>query len=263
MTSPAIRSPFYVVAHRGDSDHAPENTMPSFEAALAKGADEIECDVRVTRDGVPVVIHDASTRRTTGIEANVAELTLSEIRELDAGSYRGPAYAGTSIPTLDELLDTFLTRIPLQIELKAAAATALTVEALRKRAAAGSFARVMLTSFQREYIVEALRLEPRVRIGLLLESSSNMTPAEVRALGIHSYMPNGSRLTAEIVDQAHALELSVRAWGVKTLQTAQHVVATGADGATYNDPAQLLAWLKESGRRTHALPLKPMASLRS
>lgn len=91
-------------AHRGDRYHYPENTMPAFRAAVEMGCDAIETDVRMTKDGHLVLIHDRDTLRTTGVHAFVDELTLEELRALDAGSFKGEAFSGERIPTVEEFL---------------------------------------------------------------------------------------------------------------------------------------------------------------
>jgi glycerophosphoryl diester phosphodiesterase len=92
------------IAHRGDPAAAPENTLPSFEAALASGAEVLELDVRITADGYPVLFHDETLERTTDGEGPLADRTLAELHTLDAGSWYGSAWAGTRIPTFAEFL---------------------------------------------------------------------------------------------------------------------------------------------------------------
>ena len=91
--------------HRGDRKHFPENTMSAFKAALDLGIDAIETDVRMTKDGVLVLIHDRDIARTTNGHGNVDEMTLEEIRAFDAGFWKGPEHVGQQIPTVEEFLD--------------------------------------------------------------------------------------------------------------------------------------------------------------
>jgi glycerophosphoryl diester phosphodiesterase len=119
-----------VVGHRGNAAHAPENTLESFAQAVAAGADALEFDVRLSADGVVVVHHDPTVTRTTGAAGAVAQLTLAQLRALDAGATfsrdrLGHPYAGQGlrIPTLDEVIDAF-PHVPLLIEIKTAAASA-------------------------------------------------------------------------------------------------------------------------------------------
>lgn len=97
-----------LAAHRGDKKRYPENTMPAFMAAINAGADMIETDIHMTRDGVLVMIHDTDTLRTTGTEGNINEMTLEEVRALDAGSWFSPEHRGVKIPTVEEFIDLIL-----------------------------------------------------------------------------------------------------------------------------------------------------------
>lgn len=112
-----------IVAHRGASHDAPENTLAAFRRAWELGAESVELDVRVTRDGAVVVIHDATTRRTAGLDRPVAEQTLAELRTLDAGAWKSPAFAGERIPTLAEALALLPRGRTLFVEIKSEAAT--------------------------------------------------------------------------------------------------------------------------------------------
>ena len=108
-----------VLAHRGYSAKAPENTMAAFELALAVGADGIELDVHMTRDGEIVVIHDDTLDRTTNGKGPVSDQTMAELRELDAGSWFSPEFAGERIPTLKLVLELIKDKdVLLNIEIK-------------------------------------------------------------------------------------------------------------------------------------------------
>ncbi|HHH81805.1 MAG TPA: glycerophosphodiester phosphodiesterase, partial [Chloroflexi bacterium] len=106
-----------MIAHRGASAYAPENTMAAFRLAEAMGADGIEFDVKLTADGVPIVMHDATLDRTTDGSGEVARRTLNEIRKLDAGSFFEDSFAGEKVPTLAEVLETLGPDMLLNIEL--------------------------------------------------------------------------------------------------------------------------------------------------
>lgn len=172
-----------VVAHRGAAAEAPENTMPAFQLAVEQGADAIELDVHLTRDGRLAVIHDPSLDRTTSLTGPVADRTLAQIRKADAGHhfevgdgsfpFRGQK---VRVPTLAEVLDWLPDGIGLVVEVKARAATAATVEALRgsKVRAAGA---VSLISFDEGAIDEAHRLDPGLPTGYLLVPFQSIEPA--------------------------------------------------------------------------------------
>lgn len=94
-----------LAAHRGDRKNCPENTMPAFEKAIAFGVDMIETDIHLTRDGQLIIMHDRSTKRTTGYEGFTNEMTLAELKKLDAGSWFSEAYKNTPVPTVQEFID--------------------------------------------------------------------------------------------------------------------------------------------------------------
>lgn len=110
-----------VVAHRGASAYAPENTLAAFQLAAEMGAEWFELDTHLSGDGVPVVIHDGTLERTTGMEGAVQGLTVAQIREIDAGSKKGPEFAGERIPLLSEALAFAWRRIGVYLEIKSAA----------------------------------------------------------------------------------------------------------------------------------------------
>jgi glycerophosphoryl diester phosphodiesterase len=107
-----------VLAHRGSRRRAPENTLPAFELALDEGADGIELDVRLSADGVPILLHDPTLDRTTSGRGPVAAVTLDALRRLDAGAWLGASHRGARIPTLAEALDFCQDHAVLNIELK-------------------------------------------------------------------------------------------------------------------------------------------------
>jgi len=96
---------FIVIAHRGATGYAPENTLPAIKKAIGLGANYIEIDVHQSKDEAVVVIHDYSVDRTTNGSGKVLDLTLEELKTLDAGSWYDSSFAGTQIPTLDEAID--------------------------------------------------------------------------------------------------------------------------------------------------------------
>lgn len=98
-------SELLLAAHRGDLKHYPENTLPAFQAALDAHMDMIETDVHMTKDGVLILMHDANTLRTTGHSGLISEMTLQEIKNLDAGSWKDARFAGTRVPTVREFLE--------------------------------------------------------------------------------------------------------------------------------------------------------------
>lgn len=165
--APAAAQPTVeVVAHRGsgtgtvEPQSAPENTLPAFEAAWAEGADACELDAHLTRDGEIVVIHDETTGRTCDTDLVVAEHTLAELRRLDAGGFKGARWAGTRLPSLEEVLATIPQGRRLFVEIKTGP---VIVPRLREvvSAAGRDPAQVVFISFELETIGKVKALMPR------------------------------------------------------------------------------------------------------
>lgn len=177
-----------VVAHRGAAAAAPENTMEAYRLAVEMGADAIELDVHLTADGKVAVMHDETVERTTNLTGAIAALTMKQLRTADAGyhfaapdgsfPFRG---TGLKVPTLAEVLTWLPDGVGLVVEVKARAATAPTVAALRasRVRAAGA---VSLISFDERIIEEARQLDPEIPTGYLLVPSQPVEPALMYAV---------------------------------------------------------------------------------
>lgn len=120
-----------IIAHRGASAHAPENTLPAFQLALEQGADGIELDVMLSKDNRLIVIHDSTLERSTNGKGNVLDHSYAELKELDAGAYFGDAFKNTPLPLLDEVYEQFGGKFKINVELKAI--TGLTTNSLISR----------------------------------------------------------------------------------------------------------------------------------
>jgi glycerophosphoryl diester phosphodiesterase len=156
-----------VVGHRGAPSRAPENTLASFDAALALGVDAIELDVHLTRDGHLVVVHDQNLARTTNGVGLVHEHSLAELRTLDAGGWFAASFTGERIPSFAEVIERVGGRVPLQVEIKGATegVTEATIAMLR---AYGLLETAMITSFQLHRLPLVRALAPSVQIGALV-----------------------------------------------------------------------------------------------
>lgn len=148
-----------IVAHRGASHEAPENTLAAFRRAWQLGVECVELDVRLSRDGVPVVIHDEDTERTTGQAGKVAEQTHAELAALDAGRWKAPAFAGERIPTLAAALASVPDGRTLFVELKTGPETAAAVAGVIR---AGGAERVALQGYDAAALGALARELPRV-----------------------------------------------------------------------------------------------------
>jgi glycerophosphoryl diester phosphodiesterase len=211
----------------------PENTLRSFVRAEQSGMDAIELDLHLSKDGALVVMHDAVVDRTTDGKGAIAEKTLSELRELDAG-------LGERIPLFDEVLDAV--RAPLQAEIKDAAAARALAELMRRRDLVG---RVEVSSFHDEAVAEIASLVPGVRTVLIASRWGADMMDRAKAAGAATVALNIRRLTLETVERAHAEGLKVLGWVVNTQDHLRLVRALDLDGATTDYPE-----IRRTGRFT-------------
>lgn len=226
-----------VIAHRGASGEYPENTMLAFTRALAQGADAFELDVRVTADGVPVVLHDATLDRTTNQRGAVAALTLRDVRQAAGG-------AGERIPALSEVLEGF-PDTPLIVEIKDPAAALPTLAVLRRQRAAsrvvvGAFARASLAPFRGTEVPRAAwRLQVGwfwswARVGLARRGDFVAFTVPERSGLVH--VVDGPFLNA-----ARRLRLPVHVWTVDDPGEAARLRAAGVRGIITNYPERMRA----------------------
>ncbi len=246
------RSARPVIGHRGNRAHAPENTLESFAQAVALGADAIELDVQITSDGIPVVMHDPDVTRTTDGAGEIASMTFSELRELDAGARfttdNGKTFPyggkGHRIPSFDEVLEAFPST-PTLIELKTRAASVAvrrSIEAHRAeaRVVVDSFDGLALGVFTDSNIPvgasrrEVIRLMREVLLGFPL------TPFSFRALCVPpSY--RGLRLPirrfAKVAPKQNCV---VHVWTINDPMVATKLWLDGVQGIVTDDPAIML-----------------------
>ena len=182
---------FLKIAHRGYSELYPENTIPAFEKAIEAGADMIEFDVHLSRDGKPVVIHDNDVDRTSNGRGFVKDMTLAELKELDF-NFRMTGDAGAiRIPTLDEVIDAVSGRIMLNIELKNCphkyhGVEEAVIAAIRDR---GIRDQVIVSSFDHYALLKVKELAPEIRTGMLYEGGWLRFQDEVLELEVYSIHP--------------------------------------------------------------------------
>ncbi len=233
---------FLIIAHRGASSYAPENTIAAFDLALQMGASHLELDVHLTRDDHLVVIHDDTVDRTTNSTGPVAGQTLAALQTLDAGAWFGETCAGARIPTLAEVLVRYQGRAHLHIELKGHTAhlPQRTVDLVR---AHGMAQHVTFTSFQHTHLQTMRAYAPELPTGWLVGEISDAVIAQAHALGCTQLCPRAPLVTPEIVQRLHAERFRVRAWGVANEALMRQVVEAGADGMTVNFPDKLLAYM--------------------
>jgi glycerophosphoryl diester phosphodiesterase len=220
-----------VIAHRGASAEKPENTLAAFRRALARGADGIELDVQTTRDGVPVVFHDATLRRLTGVPGRLAELTWRDLKKLRV--------RGTEpIPRLADVLALVRGRAVVQVELKRGGAIAPVVRVLRRARAAGW---VILASFDAGLVRRARRQAPEFPRMLIADGRGlekllrTMTALGAAGLSLH-HRAVRNRATVELI---HRHGGRVWCWTVNTAPEMRRLAARGVDAILSDNPALL------------------------
>ena len=234
------------VAHRGSSAYAPENTLPAMQLAVDSGCDLVEVDVQRTRDGALVLVHDTDLERTTGRRAAVADVTLEELRRLDAGSWFSQVYAGARVPTLDELLDLLdgqPTGLLLEIK-RPDLSPGIAVDVARLlRARRTPLEDVVVQSFDHHVMRQFSRYAPEFTVGLLGHPPVRRLREVARWA---SYVnPHHRRATSGYVAAVQAAGMRSMVWTVDRDADLHRALALGVDGVISNRPDALLRIVEE------------------
>ena len=230
-----------IFAHRGASAHAPENTLASFELALTQGADGIELDVKLSADGHVIVIHDATVDRTTGAHGRVKDLSMAELRALNAGSFFSSNFSTEKIPMLEEVFEAFGKRIFINIELTnyntprdhLVESVCMLVKKFNLQK------HVMFSSFYASNLSKAHSYLPEVPCGLL--AFGGLLGAWARSFGfafgkyaaLHPYLND---VTPQQVQRAHRLKRRVHVWTVNVEEDMRRLFGWGVDAIFTDDP---------------------------
>jgi glycerophosphoryl diester phosphodiesterase len=225
------------IAHRGASALYPENTLRAFIAAADLGADMCEFDVRMTRDGEVVVIHDATVDRTTDRRGRVAAMSAAALRLLDAGVRFGAEFRGERIPTLAEVAEALGGRgCGMDVELKTRGLEARVCEILRGCAATAG---AIVSSFDWEQLKVVARHEPELRLALLGEKTPAAMLEAAQAMRAFAIAPRFDIADAALCAEAHRRGLAVYVWTVDEVSAMRRMIAAGVDGIMTNDPGRL------------------------
>ncbi|MFI2293514.1 glycerophosphodiester phosphodiesterase [Isoptericola sp. NPDC019571] len=236
-----------VVAHRGASADAPQNTLAAIDLAGEVGAAMVEIDVHLSADGVPVVIHDGTVDATTDGTGEVRSRTRDELQGLDAGSWFGPEFAGQRIPTLAEVLDVVARHPGLGVlcEYKGRWSADDVAVTMRVLDDPGMDGRLIVQGFVPETVAALRDVAPQVPRSLLVEHPREGLPALLAALHAAAVSP-GVALIADdpdLVPTAHAAGLRVFGWTANDEPAWRTLVDAGVDGIITDRPAALRDWL--------------------
>jgi glycerophosphoryl diester phosphodiesterase len=238
-----------IIAHRGAAGDAPENTMAAFALARRQGADAIEFDVRLSRDGVPVVIHDARIDRTTNARGRVRELSARELRRLDAGSWfnrRFPGksrarFAGQKIPLLRDLLEWMCRQdLPGFLEIKEGGRTQPGIEEkiLEDIRRTRTESLVTIISFDFRALERIRALHATIAIGVSVERPT-LARRQAEHLAARYLVPHWALATKGFLRRAHASRLGVVVWTVNQPRRMKRKTHDGVDGIITDYPARL------------------------
>ena len=230
----------WVIAHRGASGYAPENTLAAFRKAAELGARFIETDLRLSRDMHFVAIHDATLERTTNGRGGVNNRTLAELRQLDAGSWFNTEFAGERIPTLEEIFEfSGQADIGFYLEIKSGAAWELHSALAGAMSDASGASRAVVISFDTTILEKLMRLEATMMTGLLFDQPLPDAIERGQRLGTRQLLPRGDLLTRELVERAHEADLQVITWTLDEPVQMRAAIAAGVDGIMTNYPDRL------------------------
>lgn len=238
--------PALIAGHRGDRSVAPENTIPALQGALDSTLDFVETDLQLTADGIPVLIHDETVDRTTNGTGAVADLTFSQLRALDAGSWYSPEFAGTPVPSLDEFLGIFAASgKQALLELKGFWTQDQVRLVVGKVAASGSTHRITFASFDFTTIMNLRAVAPEIPRVII----QRLLPADPVGLAEHFHaiaiLTSAGAVEAnpDAVAEMHAAGLGLLLYTLNSRQRWSEALDLGVDGIITDRPSNLDEWL--------------------
>ncbi len=229
-----VFQPIGVTAHRGGATYAPENTIPALEMAIDNLSDYAEIDVQESLDGVVLLLHDLSLKRTTGVKEYAYNLSYAEIRTLDAGSYFSKQFSGTYIPTLAEVLELCKGRLKLNIEIKGSDRFEGLVEKVVNLIEEYSFEeQCVITSMNYDYLVKVKELNSNIKTGyimkVILGDFSQMKYVDFFSM-------KHTAVTEELVSKVHESGKEIHVWTVNSKAAIRKMIAYGVDNIITDNP---------------------------
>lgn len=232
---------FRIIAHRGASAYAPENTLAAFQLAAHMGVTEVELDTQLSRDGQVVLCHDLTLERYGHGPRPVESLPAGELLALDMGSWFSPfLFHGEPMLTLDRLFQQFHDQVVYHVEIKghAPGLVAAVADVIAHHQLA---ANCIITSFHFPALAEMQRVAPHLRRGWLVGQVDEAICVQAQALNLYQLCPQAEFLTPEAVTRARQIAPEVRAWGIngassQVIHLIHRVMETGCDGMTINWP---------------------------
>ncbi|HQR09071.1 MAG TPA: glycerophosphodiester phosphodiesterase family protein [Gemmatales bacterium] len=245
----AERKPCEVTAHRGHARAAPENTISAVRKAIESGAEYAEIDVLQTSDGVVVLLHDRDFKRVSGDPRRISEMTFDNVRKLDVGSWFSPAFAGERVPTLEEVMKLARGKIRLNIEMKFFdndLSLARNVERLIRE---NDFEKeCIVTSFNLEALMEIKRLNPRIRVGLIVAQALG----NIGKLDVDLFSIRADWLSDKTLRDIKRRGKEVHVWTVNDPLESARLIKRGVDNILTSDPDMVIGVRNEWANLTSA-----------
>ncbi|MBM31742.1 MAG: hypothetical protein CL764_02670 [Chloroflexi bacterium] len=243
-----------LIAHRGNSSKAPENTIISFKKSVISGFKIIEFDVQLSKDNVPVIFHDKRLERTTNGKGYLKDYLWDELKKLDAGKWFGEKFIKEKIPSLDEILKLFLGKTHLQIEIKSneEALSQIIVNSLEKNLWLKKYNQIpycipgfSITSFNINQVIKVKKIQPNINVGWLVDKNNNEKNLLENLLdnNINMYIPNVNSSfwnNAELKKSLKENNITICAWGSKKLNDVKKMLYSGADAMTVDWPEEAI-----------------------
>ena len=215
-----------IIAHRGASAYEPENTLRSVKKALELGADMVEVDVRASRDGHVVVMHDAVVDRTTNGKGYVKDMPLEELKKLNAG-------LGESIPTLQEVVELIGRKAQLVVEIKVSEIEKRVLQIIKENELERQ---TLITSFYHPILKRVKELNPNIRTGAIIASRPIKAAQLAMDANSDALFPRHIYVDPQMVEEAHRQDLAVYPWTVDTLNEIDPLIKMGVNGIVTNKP---------------------------
>ncbi|KLV21513.1 glycerophosphodiester phosphodiesterase [Bacillus altitudinis] len=230
----------YIIAHRGSSSAAPENTIAAFDVAVEQGADYIELDVQMTMDQHVVVIHDDTVERTTNGNGLVKSYTLDQLKKLDAGSWFDQQYTNERIPTLQEILERYSRRIGILIEIKHPKRQIGIEKAVARIINRFAYSRhIMIQSFDVHALQRIKAFAPSLRTALIIKPDAfKLTKRKIMTYSSFANCLNMKKtmINRWWIDRIHTFGMDVFIWTVKDQKTADRIKKYPIDGVVTDNP---------------------------
>ncbi|NEW04582.1 glycerophosphodiester phosphodiesterase [Paenibacillus sp. SYP-B3998] len=235
-----------VIGHRGAAGEAPENTLASFALALEQGAEGIELDVHITKDGEIVVCHDPTLERTTNGAGCICEMTWDAVKQLDAGAWFSEAFRGERVPLLREVFALVPAGILINVEVKHSYEGRMEHALLDFLRKSGRLEDVVISSFDHKCIRRIKQAEPAAKVGLLYAANllNHAAYAQQMDIDVFSLHPYFHSFDQDDVDGAAAAELAVYPYTVNRPEDYQRMIDYGVTGIITDYPGRLAEFLK-------------------